>query len=343
MFGAAGVPLISMVGPAMVDWVADKINDDPSSPEGVELRETLANTFNQGFTGLLTREAIGAEVDVANRASLGLGVFTTIEDIITSEDPAWSRLLGVTGETGKRVLEAGEQLSILGQSSNMFRAMQSMEPLLLGTRAYSEELTQTDVLTTLKDVAVILAGIPSTGRNAMKARIMATQNEIYSRRGQVRIRKDFSFETEMMVALGFQPSAESRLRALEGRKFDNKDHMNEAVETMIRAYHRYVYAHNRDPKYGQTVVRMKQVIEESFNNPVLAQDFNSRLEARILNTNETAEDRALNEFFRTTLKDEVSAGYIMDQERTFDPSKALSNSPVIVPFQNVQSAPKVED
>ena len=343
MFGAAGVPIISMVGPALVDWVSDKIQDDPNSPEGVELRETLANTFNQGFTGLFTREVVGAEVDVANRASLGLGVFTTIEDIFTSEDPVWSRLLGVTGETGKRVLEASEQLSILGQSSNMFRAMQSAEPLLLGTRAYSEELNETDVLATLKDIGVILAGIPSTGRNALKARIMATQNEIYSRRGQVRIRRDFSLETEMMVALGFQPSAESRLRALEGRKFDNKDQMNSAVETMIRMYHRYVYAHNRDPAYGQTVVRAKQVIEESFGNPVMVEDFNSRLESRILNTQETSEDRALNEFFRTTLKDEMSAGYIMDQERAFDPSKALSNSPVIVPFQDVQSAPKVED
>jgi hypothetical protein len=195
----------------------------------------------------------------------------------------------------------------------------------------------------MQDIGVILAGIPSTGRNALKARIMATQNEIYSRRGQVRIRKDFTFATEMMVALGFQPSAESRLRALEGRKFDNKDHMNESVETMLRMYHRYVYAHNRSPEYGETVIRAKQVIEESFNNPVLVQDFNTRLESRILRVQETAEDRALNEFFRTTLKDEVSAGYIMDQERVFDPSKALSNSPVIVPFQDVQSAPKVED
>ena len=282
-------------------------------------------------------------MDVANRASLGLGVFTTIEDILTSEDPAWSRLLGVTGETIKRTAEAGGQLSLLGQSSNMFRAMESVEPLLMGTRAYSEDLGETDVLATLKDVAIILAAIPSTGRNALKARIMATQNEIHSRRGQVRIRDDFNYATEVMVALGFQPSAESRLRALESRKFDNKDHMNEAVETMLRAYHRYVFAHNRDAKYGQSVVRMKQVIEESFNNPALVQDFNSRLESRILNTQETAEDRALNEFFRTTLKDEVSAGYIMDQERAFDPSKALSNSPVIVPFQDVQSAPKVED
>lgn len=342
-FGAAGVPLIGMVGPAMVDWVADKIQDDPNSPEGVELRQTLANTFNQGLVGLLTREMVGAEVDVANRASLGLGVFTTIEDIITSEDPTWSRLLGVTSETVKRTAEAGEQLSLLGESSNMFRAMQSVEPLLLGTRAQGEQLGRTDILTTLKDVGVILAGIPSTGRNILKARIMSTQNEIWSRRGQVRVRRDFNLATEMAVALGFQPSAESRLRALETRKFDNKDHMNEAVESMVRAYHRYVFAHNRDPAYGQTVVRMKQVLEESFNNPALVQDFNSRLESRILNTNETAEDRALNEFFRTTLKDEVSAGYIMDQERSFDPSKALSNSPVIVPFQDVQSAPKVED
>ena len=342
-FGAAGVPLISMVGPALVNWVADKINDDPSSPEGVELRETLANSFNQGFVGVLTREMMGAEVDVANRASLGLGVFTTIEDILTSEDPVWSRLLGVTGETGKRVATATEQLSLLGQSSNMFRAMQSIEPLLLGQRAQSEDLSLTEVMTTMQDIAVILAGIPSTGRNAMKARIMATQNEIYSRRGQVRIRDDFSFGTMAMVALGFQPSAESRLRALEGRKFDNKDHMNDAVESMLRMYHRYIYAHNRSPEYGQSVVRAKQVIEESFNNPVLVQDFNTRLESRILRVQETAEDRALNEFFRTTLKDEVSAGYIMDQERAFDPSKALSNSPVIVPFQDVQSAPKVED
>ena len=147
----------------------------------------------------------------------------------------------------------------------------------------------------------------------------------------------------MAVALGFQPSAESRLREVETRNFSNKEHMQDAVTAMLRMYHRYVYMHNRSPEYGDTVILAKQVLEESFNNPQLRQDFNRAIESRILRSNETAEDRALLQYFKTTLVDEVSAGYIMDQENALNPGKIFSASPVVLPFSDPQSAPKAEE
>ena len=339
-YGSAGVPILGMIGPAVVDAIKNSMGDE-LTPDQLESLEVIANGINAGGVGFFTREIVGADVEVSGRAGLALGVIRTIGDIFTAEDPAWQRLLGPSFTSGERIIGAAKQLSILGEASEMFRSLESIEPMLLSPRAHTQNLNRSDLLATMKDIGLILATIPTTGRNILKANIMRTQGQIISRKGTVRIRDDFNAETEMGVALGFQPTAESRLRHIEEIVFANKDHMNDAVGAMMQIYHRYVFLHNRGAEYGQTVINAKQIIEESFNNPKLVQDFNSRLEARILGgEGKTAQDRALAEFFKTVLPEETTEGYIIDQGGVGNP---LSTTPVVLPFHDTQSAPEVGD
>lgn len=294
VFGTAGIPLVSAVGYGL----AELMTDLDSTPEEVQ---SVANTVNQGLSGFITRELIGADIQVANRTSVLSGVSDLVEDIFTSDDPNWVQLLGVTATTGERIADA---TSILATELALFGPMKDAAPMFMGAR--NEKLTDSQSMAALKSIGNALLSIPSSTRNVMKARLMQNEHRIMSRRGTVRIEKDFNNMTEYAQALGFQSSDEARLRAIEEVNFDNKAVVQDSVEIMLAAYHRYVYVHKHSPEYGEQLINIKTKLEDSLDNPALVQDFRRAIESRILSDNQNARDRALNEYFRTSLPGDIT-------------------------------------
>lgn len=343
-YGTAGVPIMALMGSMIVNFLSDTM-DDPSSPANLALLETAANTANQGAVGFFTREIVGADIETSSRLSLLAGVRDTIEGVLTNEDPVWQRLLGPSNELRKRTQETAAKLSILGASSQMFGAMETMAPMLFSSRVGQEILSKQDVMSTMAIIGeameITARTMTTTGRNFTKAKIMNNQNEIYNRRGTVTVREDFSFATEVAQAAGWGSTAEANVYEQQSIVRSETEHMQNNVQLMLSIYHRYAFMHDFDPAYGRQLIRTKQVIEESFgNNPQLVEEFNSRLEARILHTNETAEDRALGQYIKQVLPENVAAGYIEDQRTTLE--KLLGAGRVTLPFSST-SGPNVEE
>ena len=296
-FGTAGVPLVSMLGAGL----ADLMTAEDTSPEDAQ---KVANTINQGFAGFVSRELVGADVQVSNRMSVTQGVTDMVGEIVTSDDPNWQVLMGVSSTLLDR---GGELFSVLAADLPMFTPLGGAAPLFSGAR--NEEMTGSDSKAALVSIANALMLIPSSTRNALKARLMRNENVILSRRG-VRLEEDFNTMTEVAQALGFQTNEEGALFAMRTQNFDNKAAVNDSVELMLAAYHRYIYTHKLDPSYGQQLINFKTKLEDGLENPVLVQDFRRAVESRILNTSENERDRALNEYFRTTLPGEVTEAYL---------------------------------
>jgi hypothetical protein len=336
MYGTAGIPILSMIGTQVVAYMADTMGEEANTPEGIATLESVANTTNQGFVGFMMKEIVGADIETTSRLSLLSGVSTTIGDIITSDAKVWQTLLGPTSSVIDRVKDTGRLISVLGESSEMFRAMEPMAPMLLSSRVGQENMSKGTVMSTLAFIGdamlIAITTIPTSGRNVAKAQIMRKQNEIFNRKGSVTVREDFSFATEIAQAAGWQSTVEAEAFELQNIVRNAKEHMDTNVETMLTIYHRYVFMHNMDPAYGREVIRAKQVMEESFGgNHLLVEEFNSRLESRILQTNQTSRDRALAQYFKFVLPENVAAGYVTD-----------IGGRVTLPFGST-AAPKQED
>lgn len=332
MFGVAGVPPLAIVAPSMMDWL------------GVEDEEgTIANIINQGSVGGLVKEVFGADVDVANRAALGASVAETFRDIVTSRDPMWLKLLAVTGATAQRLGQAGQEISAIAKSQ-AFTSLVELEPLLMADRSGQEAMDVPTMLQTAGDIARALANVPSTGRNLLKARMMHNANRILDRRGNVVIERDFDFATELGQALGFRPTAETRLRIMQQSNRDVDEMVNEASQVIIRSYHRYVYVHDMDPAYAESVNRQVQLVQEGIDNPELVDRVMRQVENRIFNDPQSLEERELKKFYDRTAPDKLTEGVILDTTLGLNPSNVFNQQAIVQPFsQTLKNARKEEE
>ncbi|MEE8207845.1 MAG: hypothetical protein V3T88_02675 [Nitrosomonadaceae bacterium] len=321
MFGAAGIPLVSVVAPAMFEWL------------GVEPDDSMANAVNQGVTGTIVKEVFAADIDIANRAALFSSTFETVKDIITSKDPMWSKFLAVTGTTGQRVGEALESSSMVLQSQ-AFARLAELEPLLTHNRASETDMNVPTMLETAADMATIMTGITSSGRNLLKARMMHNSNKILDRRGRVTIEREdgFTFADKLGVALGFQLTAESRLRQVQQSNRDVDMVVNEAADVIIKAYHRYVYTHDMNPKYAQSVKNIQQMVHESLDNEFLIDKVNEQVSRKVFSEPQTLEDRELKKFYERTVPEKLSEGVILDTTLGLNPSNIFNKQAIVQPF-----------
>lgn len=319
MFGAAGIPPLAILAPSFFDWV------------GVEPDETTTNVINQGTVGFIAQSAFGADVDVANRAALGASVAETLKDIVVGRDPLWTKLLAVTGASGQRAAEAGQEIGVV-LDSQVFSSLQEIEPLLMADRTGQEAMDVPTMLQTAQDIGKALAKIPSSGRNIFKARMMHNANRILDRRGRVVIERDFDFATELGQALGFRPSAETRLRMVQMSNKEVDEMVDEGAQTIIQAYHRYVYTHNMNDAYASSVVRTVQLVQETMDNPELVDRLMRNVENRIFNNAQTLEERELKKFYERLAPDKLTQGVILDTTRGLNPSNIFNQQAIVQPF-----------
>lgn len=333
--GAAGVPIMSIFGAAVVSGLSETMGLNPNDPDDVAKMEVLANGFNQGMAGLTLSTLTGADAEFASRAGLGIGVVSAVKDIITSKDPLWIKMLGLTGETGRRVGDAAIQMKGVGAGLGGWDALRALTPLTFADQSHVE-LTDENWLAAAKDVGFILGGIPSSTRNFLKARMMHHSDKLLDRRGRVRIEKDFAFQTEMAVALGFRTTDEARLQALlEDEKYYD-DLVHEASNVIVNAYHRYVYKHNMDEAYAENLTRTVAAVQQSLDNPWLVEKLQASLESRLFNDPQTIEEKALNEFYDRTAPEMLSRGMVLDSQNLLNFGSIASPTPVLLPFSQVE-------
>lgn len=322
MMGAAGMPILSVVMPSMFEWM------------NVQPDESMANAVNQGVTGVVVKEVFGADIDIANRAALFSSTFETMKDIMTSKDPMWSKFLAVTGTTGQRVGEALVDSSVVLQSQ-AFASLAELEPLLMHNRASETDMDVPTMLETAADVATIMATITSSGRNLLKARMMHNSGKILDRRGRVTIEREdgFTFADKLGVALGFQLTVESRIRQIQQSNREVDMLVNEAADVIIKAYHRYVYTHDMNPKYAQSVKNVQQLVHESLDNEFLIDRVNEQVARKIFSDPQTLEDRELKKFYERTVPDKLTEGVILDTTLGLNPSNVFNKQAIVQPFQ----------
>jgi hypothetical protein len=329
-FGAAGVPILNMFGGALVGGLASWMGLDSEDPKDVQAIEHMATVFNQGLVGLVGNVATGADIELSSRAGLGIGTLQLVKDIVTSQDPMWIKLLGLTGETGRRVGDAATQMQ--GMASSMFmHELSKLEPLAFGDRS-DIQLTADNYLSAAKDIGLILADIPSSGRNFFKMRMMRHSDKILDRRGRVRIEDDFNWQTELAVGLGFRTTPEARLQAVLDDEKYHQEIVQDASNILVNAYHRYVYKHRMNDAYAENLTLLVASVHQTLDNDYLVEQLTRSLESRIFNNPQTIEEKALQEFYNRTAPDMVTQGMILDSQNLINLGATFSPTPVVVPF-----------
>ena len=322
VFGGAGMPLLNMVMPAISDWI------------GVKLDAKTANRFNQGLVGTVVKETFGANVEVSNRAALFSSTFETARDIITSKDPMWTKLLAVSGSSGQRVGEAILQGNMIMQSQ-AFSSLAELEPLLMHDRSGETIMQEPSMIETAADVARLMAAVPSSGRGIMKAMMMHNAGKVLDRRGRVVLDTSdeggFTFADKLGVALGFQLTQEVRVRTVQQHNRDTDVMVNAAAQTIVAAYHRYVYTHDMNPKYAQSVSNVVQLIHESIDNPLLVERVMSRVESSIFSDAKSVEERELLKFFNTVVPEKLTEGVLIDT--SINVGNVFNKQTFVQPFQ----------
>ena len=322
MFGGAGFPIINTVAPAMMEWV------------GVEPDSSTSNAINQGVVGTVVKEVFAADIEVSNRAALLSSTFETFRDIVTSKDPMWTKVLAVSGSSGQRVGEAVITSNMILQSQ-AFQRLAELEPLLMHDRSSESVMQEPTMLETAADVARLLATIPSSSRNLVKAMMMHNSGKILDRRGRVLIDTSdeggFTFGDKLGVALGFGLTRETRVRTIQQHNRDTDATVNAAAQTIVAAYHRYVYTHDMNPKYAQSVHNVVQLIHESFDNPLLVERVSERVKSSIFNDPKSTEEREMLKFFNTIVPEKLTEGVLMDT--SFNMGNVFKKQTIVQPFQ----------
>jgi hypothetical protein len=324
-FGAAGNPLLKFVAPALTIWL------------GIELTDTISNTINQGVTGVVVKEGFGADIDVADRASLFSSTFETVKDIMTSKDPMWSKFLAVTGTTGQRIGEAVLESSMVLQSQ-AFTSLAELEPMLMHDRSGEEAMDEPTMLETMADIATIMTKITSVGRNALKARMMHNSGKILDRRGRIVVAEDdiargFTFADKMGVAAGFAFTAESRAYILNASKREVDEEITAAADVVVAAYHRFVYTHDMNPKYAKSVTRLVQLMQESLDNEYKINKMMEQVERKIFSEPDSLLARGMKAFFERTVPEKLTEGVILDTTLGLNPSNVFNKQAIVQPFQ----------
>jgi hypothetical protein len=332
MFGAAGVPVVSMMAPAIVEWAGAE-----------DVPEEVIAFINQGFTGLIAQMGFGADVEVASRASLLGGVAETFKDIWTSKDPMWLKMLSVTGISGQRTGQAlVDILDTISSQSATIAAMAELEPLLLADRRSDQEMSLPSMLDTAQDIGRILATIPSSGRNLLKARMMYNSHKILDRRGRLIVdateQGGFNFATELGVAFGFQPTREVVAYAVNLSERDFEELAQEAAYVIIKKHFEYVHLHEMAPEYAQSVRNLQQLIQEGIDDPELLKRIKQIVENRIMNEGDSLEERSLRSFYKRTVPEKLSAAVILDAEKGINPSNIFNKKAIVQPFHRTMSS-----
>lgn len=210
LYGAAGVPIYGAVGSYYLDYNESGIASDPDS--------LLNRTFDEGLYGMVFA-MLGADVEVSKRGAILSDLQDLFYDVALGDKSMAEAWLGAANSTLGRVSDGVARL----------------RPLYMAAYDPDQPVTKQDFL-----VAVDVFGDLSTSwSNATKAYIMATQDKLFSRSGQLLHEDNWNPTTILATAMGFAPRDESAtydLRTLDKLYADNKSDAKKDVRRMMLDY-----------------------------------------------------------------------------------------------------------
>lgn len=210
LYGAAGVPVFGAVGSYYLDYNDTGIASSPDS--------TLNRTFDEGLYGMVFA-MLGADVEVSKRGAILSDLQDLFYDIALGDKSMAEAWLGAASSTLGRVSDGVARL----------------QPLYMAAYDPDQPVTKQDFL-----VAMDVVGDLSTSwSNATKAYIMATQDKLFSRSGQLLDGGEWSPTTILFTAMGFSPRDESAsydLRTLDRMYAQNKSDAKKDVRRMMLDY-----------------------------------------------------------------------------------------------------------
>lgn len=305
LFGAAGVPMASVVAPAFVDWLGADLGD-----------EATVSMINQGFVGVITQQMFEMDSQVSNRFALGGAVTDLFKDVLTSEDPLFLKAMGAGGGLLGRVHDAmGEAYVALGMADRASFKDLTTEQIGLALAAFSR--------------------VPSTGRNLWKAHLMHNQNLILDRRGRPIVSKDFDLQTEIGQLMGFQPSAEARTRVLQWSNRETEELIDELVSVRVNLMHRAVYQAKLDGEKVAHLADAMQILDETMPEYVKMQ-VRQKVIDRVFGDNaQTLEERELAKFINRTAADKITEDALIDAK-----GFGGKDVPIYRPFKEILNDPQ---
>ncbi len=285
LFGFAGVPFINTSMEYMLETTG--IPKETLPPEAV-------TQWNGGFTELLTRHAMGADVDIGSRASIASNMTTFLADLVDgSEGISW-QTAGAFGSLGTRVGKLMQQ---------------GIFPVL--------DKSGEDREITLEDLAVVgklLAEIPTSSRNVIAALLMNKEQRIFDGKGNIVANGDLNFATQVMTGFGFSPSRKSEAFERQADNYDAKAQIKAVSDvyfSMIR--NSALFGDGDHPSANGLDVADAYLFKKL--DKALHQQVRDNIRDRIMNPT-TLEERTLKDWYKRQIIDPITGILIEPLDRS---------------------------
>lgn len=277
-FGAAGVPIGNVLAP----HIMEAFNVDTQSLSPAEI-----NRLNQGLWGTITLDVLGAEVDISNRGEILGSLVKTYRDILFSDTPLSSQMLGAFGTVADRTL----------------RAFNRLAPLVM-SGIKGQEISQGQ----LKLAMIQVAKITSTGTQAHKAWVMNQYYRILDRHGiDVVNPQDFNAATEFATAMGFQPT---QIATTYDQLMDNKGYQERVTkfsDDIISIWHDWMVFNDMDESQGANVNHAMQIMYEFIDNEKMEADVRKAVEKKIFEPGPSKQAKAIKKVFDRLVEDQYGS------------------------------------
>jgi hypothetical protein len=209
LFGAAGIPAGGFIANEAANWLDADMSQDE------------INMWNQGLFIGSTLNALGADVDVANRVAAFGQIQQFVKDILFDDQPLLVKMWGASGSTGSRVWDTFHQLKPLAASIHVHDGISEAEAKI-ALQTLANPLTST--------------------RNIVKAWTMHNQHVIRDRHGNNLDQRNYDLATEVGVALGFRPSIETETRIMQMSNKDYDELATAQADVYVNLAQKYIAA-----------------------------------------------------------------------------------------------------
>jgi hypothetical protein len=302
-FGLAGVPLFGSIAGEAAKWL------------DADMDQETINRWNQGlFIGALLN-ALGADVDLANRTAAFGQVNQFIKDMLFDDQPLIVKMFGVAGDVGSRA----------------WQTVQKLKPLSMAVYQ-SGELTRTDLAVAMQE----LSQIPSSSRNLVKAWVMHNAHVIRDRHGNVVDRANYNFATELAVGIGFRSSVEAETRIMQMSNKDEQDFGTQVADVYVGLAHRYTDAllNGDSSQQNEAAMRLQSVMKllatTMVDKPHIYKKVSNAIQDKLANP-KTIRERELKRFLERQIPGELWENAQADRRTLL--GQAGSDTAIVRPFQ----------
>ena len=210
LYGTAGIPLSGMALRIYQEQTGVTQADiEKMNPAKVKL-------INEGVWGMFFHSTFGADIEVGTRGGAASGMTNFFNDIMFADSTVGEVITGAAGTIPHR----------------LFKQWVRIKPLIQGMDARGDYTDVDDY----KIMLSRLAEITSSWSNVQKAHLMAEYDVIQDMNFYPVVTKDFNPATEFMVALGFQPSAQRKVRDLTQINKARDEYRKGVVNSLFSSY-----------------------------------------------------------------------------------------------------------